>query len=182
MRVCLLLALLGLTAALRLPAAVVTRRGAIKVIKTSVAALVPFAALPALANPYDDAFYDSSQVSTEMSQAAAARAPRAAVPPTFAGTYSDGAHPGCKRKITRQGGAAIITGADEDGVQWRVKGTPQGNSLLVDFSSKGGPKDVVRFAQRIERISHGALPGRPALMDPSTALRTSLPQHAIALS
>ena len=58
------------------------------------------------------------------------------------GTYSDGAHPGCTRKVVVQGGTAIITGADEDGVAWKVKGKVTGRTIAVDFTSKGGPKDV----------------------------------------
>ena len=59
------------------------------------------------------------------------------------GTYSDAAHPGCVRRILLSGSTAIITGADEDGKPWKVKGQVQGRSILVDFTAKGGPKDVV---------------------------------------
>ena len=69
---------------------------------------------------------------------------RPANAPTFAGTYEDTkGHPGCFRKIIRSGKAAIITGADEDGAPWKITATPDGKNLLCDFSSKGGPKDVV---------------------------------------
>merc|ERR1719201_46503 len=62
------------------------------------------------------------------------------------GEYSDAGHPGCFRKVVVQGGAAIITGADEDGKPWKVRGKVEGATILVDFSSKGGPKDVVAKA------------------------------------
>ena len=37
----------------------------------------------------------------------------------------------------------ICTGADEDGKPWRVKGQVGGSRLLIDFSPKGGPTDVI---------------------------------------
>ena len=71
------------------------------------------------------------------------RAPRDLIGVRFQGTYSDPAHPGCTRKIVLQGSKAIITGADEDGKPWKVAAVPQGDKILVDFSPKGGPADVV---------------------------------------
>jgi hypothetical protein len=59
------------------------------------------------------------------------------------GTYSDPNHPGCKRKVTLAGSAAIIDGSDEDGKAWRVKGEVRGKYVLIDFSPKGGPTDVI---------------------------------------
>ena len=62
----------------------------------------------------------------------------------FAGTYSDPNHPCCPRKVQLAGTNVIITGRDEpDGKEWKVKGKPYGRALLLDFSSKGGPADVV---------------------------------------
>jgi len=58
------------------------------------------------------------------------------------GTWKDPAHPGGYRKITLQGKSAIVNGADEDGKPWKVRGTVQGNSIIFDFTPKGGPKDV----------------------------------------
>jgi len=59
-----------------------------------------------------------------------------------AGTWNDPAHPGCTRKIKLAGKTAFITGADEDGKKWEVRGEIKGDSLVIDFTPKGGPKDV----------------------------------------
>jgi len=59
-----------------------------------------------------------------------------------AGTWNDPAHPGCTRKIQLAGNKAIITGADEDGKKWKVTGELKSDSIIVDFTPKGGPKDV----------------------------------------
>ena len=56
--------------------------------------------------------------------------------------WNDPAHPGCTRKIVVQGNTAFITGADEDGKPWKVKGKIEGNSIIVDFTPKGGPTGV----------------------------------------
>merc|ERR1719331_3346522 len=62
----------------------------------------------------------------------------------IAGTYSDPQHPGYKApvKIVLQGGGAIITGKDEDGKKFQLKGTPNGKALYINFSPKGGPASV----------------------------------------
>jgi hypothetical protein len=59
-----------------------------------------------------------------------------------AGIWNDPGHPGCQRKIALAGNKAIITGADEDGKKWKVKGELKGNSIIVDFTPKGGPAGV----------------------------------------
>merc|ERR1719316_1634465 len=59
-----------------------------------------------------------------------------------AGTWNDPAHPGCTRKIAVNGSKAFISGADEDGKKWKVTGEVKGKSIIVDFTPKGGPKDV----------------------------------------
>ena len=61
----------------------------------------------------------------------------------LAGKYSDPAHPGCTRKVTLLGtNKVLIEGADEDGKPWKVKGSYEGKTIVVDFTPKGGPKDV----------------------------------------
>ena len=66
----------------------------------------------------------------------------------FGGTYSDPGHPGCIRKVKMGGKASngtqlvTITGADEDGVPWKVKGVATGKTITIDFSPKGGPTDI----------------------------------------
>ena len=62
----------------------------------------------------------------------------------FAGTYSDPAYPGLPRKVQLAGTNVIITGVDEKGAkEWKVKGKPVGRALVLDYSSKGGPKQVI---------------------------------------
>jgi len=62
----------------------------------------------------------------------------------FGGTYTDPLHPGCTRKIVLAGSNAIITGKDEvSGKEWKAKARPIGKALVIDFSSKGGPSEVV---------------------------------------
>jgi len=58
------------------------------------------------------------------------------------GTWKDPNHPGGYRKISLVGTNAIVNGADEDGKPWKVKGVLKGNSIIFDFTPKGGPKDV----------------------------------------
>ena len=36
-----------------------------------------------------------------------------------------------------------FAGADEDGKAWKLTGRPKGKYVLIDFSPKGGPKEVV---------------------------------------
>ena len=62
----------------------------------------------------------------------------------FGGTYTDPQHPGCTRKVVLTGSNVVITGADEPGgKEWKVKGKPYGRALLIDFTPKGGPPDVI---------------------------------------
>ena len=61
----------------------------------------------------------------------------------FAGSYSDPNHPGCPRKVKLAGKNAVIIGSDEDGKAWKVKAEVSGRRLLIDFTPKGGPADVV---------------------------------------
>ena len=61
----------------------------------------------------------------------------------IAGTYTDPQHPGCTRRVSLQGSNVLISGADEDGKPWRVSGKYKGKLVLIDFTPKGGPKDVL---------------------------------------
>ena len=62
---------------------------------------------------------------------------------SFAGEYSDPNHPGCKRTIEVDGTSATISGTDTpDGEIWKVSGTVSGDTIVVDFSPKGGPKEL----------------------------------------
>jgi len=70
----------------------------------------------------------------------------------FTGSYSDPKHPNCKRNIAVEKGnpTAQISGTDGnpgcpvggEGKTWALSGRVDGDSLLVDFSPKGGPKDL----------------------------------------
>merc|ERR1719152_57911 len=148
MRVLSLLAFVLLSAdALRIPDAskVVTRRAAASALAGAAAAVPVFAAQalgPGYSEINDDVAF--TQVLTKQTTQSAADRARAYELPAGApgGSYADPMHPGCKRKLIKQGKFVLIQGADEDGVKWQAKAVPSGNSLLVDFSSKGGPKDV----------------------------------------
>lgn len=63
----------------------------------------------------------------------------------YLGSYSDPNHPGCKRLITYENSQVIVSGSDNlDGSSpWTLtaKREPDG-SLMIDFSPKGGPKDL----------------------------------------
>ena len=62
----------------------------------------------------------------------------------FGGTYEDPQKPGLPRKVVLAGSNVIITGKDEaGGKDWKVKGKPYGKALVLDFTSKGGPSEVV---------------------------------------
>ena len=71
----------------------------------------------------------------------------------FAGVYTDPNHPGCRRQIRVQIHSAIVTGEDGDpgcppkdpskDSHWRLLGKIISDTeILVDFSPKGGPKDL----------------------------------------
>ena len=62
---------------------------------------------------------------------------------SFSGEYSDPNHPGCKRTIEEDGTTAIISGTDTPGGEiWTVTGSVHGDTIVVDFSPKGGPQDL----------------------------------------
>lgn len=82
------------------------------------------------------------------------------IPRTQVGTYTDPMHPGCTRRVAQIAGTkfASIRGADEDGIPW-VAGANVAcadyngvgkEQLIVDFTAKGGPKDVVAVADYSE--------------------------------
>ena len=75
----------------------------------------------------------------------------AAQGPDFGGSYSDPKHPGCLRIIEVKGNKAAISGTDGNpgcppdgsGKAWNLEGKINGNKIFVDFSPKGGPKDLI---------------------------------------
>mmetsp|Transcript_12505 Transcript_12505/g.20802 ORF Transcript_12505/g.20802 Transcript_12505/m.20802 type:complete len:157 (-) Transcript_12505:696-1166(-) len=63
----------------------------------------------------------------------------------FVGKYSDPFHPGCPRSVEIVDGQVVVKGSDNtDGSKpWTlVAETKADGSLLIDFSPKGGPKDL----------------------------------------
>ena len=71
----------------------------------------------------------------------------ALLPSVFDGTFSDPNHPNGFRRISVKKGVATIVGKDEpqDKKEWQLKAsvTPGTREMLVDFSPKGGPKDLL---------------------------------------
>jgi len=70
----------------------------------------------------------------------------AATPPAaaeWAGRYSDPNHPRGWRELSLDGTALTIVGRDEpNGPKWTLRATTAGASATIDFSPKGGPKDL----------------------------------------
>jgi hypothetical protein len=68
----------------------------------------------------------------------------------FSGDYADPIHPNCKRQVTVLGNTAYLSGtdgtpgcpADGSGTPWKLVGRVEVNDIFVDFSPKGGPKDL----------------------------------------
>jgi hypothetical protein len=66
------------------------------------------------------------------------------------GLYSDPKHPNCLREINVAGPKAVVSGtdgnpgcpADGAGKKWELLGKVQADTILVDFSPKGGPSDL----------------------------------------
>ena len=120
----------------RVPTAA-SRRAVCASLGLSLAALAP--ALPAHAVK-ETGYAAAKEVSNTQ---ILADTPRDAAGVRLGGTYSDPLHPGCPRKLVLAGASAIVTGADEDGKPWKVKGLVKGARVLLDFTPKGGPKDVL---------------------------------------
>lgn len=68
----------------------------------------------------------------------------------FSGSYADPFHPNCQRIISMEGSSAKLKGtdgtpgcpADGSGRAWSLDGTVKGDEIFVDFTPKGGPKDL----------------------------------------
>lgn len=68
----------------------------------------------------------------------------------FSGSYADPFHPNCQRVILMEGSSAKLKGtdgtpgcpADGSGRAWTLDGTVKGDEIFVDFTPKGGPKDL----------------------------------------
>lgn len=100
------------------------------------------------------------QVPKEVRQAAAAAFTAATVLTTapivgnaidFSGKYSDPKHPNCRREIVYVDRTTVkVKGTDGNpgcppdgsGKPWELLGKINGDSILVDFSPKGGPKNL----------------------------------------
>ena len=79
-----------------------------------------------------------------------------AAPSAFVGEYADPKHPGCLRSISGEGAVLDVKGTDgTPGVRdvgraprpWSLKGeivvVPSQDEILIDFSPKGGPKNLL---------------------------------------
>lgn len=72
-------------------------------------------------------------------------------PNTFAGYYSDPNHVNCQRVIQVAGHVAVVSGTDGNpacppngnGTMWTLPAHIVKDTILVDFSPKGGPADLV---------------------------------------
>eukprot|EP00443_Scrippsiella_acuminata_P031638 CAMPEP_0115218072 /NCGR_PEP_ID=MMETSP0270-20121206/26193_1 /TAXON_ID=71861 /ORGANISM="Scrippsiella trochoidea, Strain CCMP3099" /LENGTH=197 /DNA_ID=CAMNT_0002631985 /DNA_START=31 /DNA_END=624 /DNA_ORIENTATION=- len=113
----------------------------------------------------------AAAASTLVAREESAEAATSVMKPPWAGKYTDPQHPGCPREIERQGKLVSITGYDAvpgpacgesasfsdlksmlkaaPVSEFDIKGQVKFNSdakqeqLLIDFSSKGGPKNVL---------------------------------------
>ena len=82
--------------------------------------------------------------------AAALVASQPVIAADFTGSYSDPNHPNCKRNVAVAGESATLSGTDGnpgcpasgDGNAWELSGKVSGDEIFVDFSPKGGPKDL----------------------------------------
>eukprot|EP00553_Chaetoceros_curvisetus_P011379 CAMPEP_0204639880 /NCGR_PEP_ID=MMETSP0717-20131115/44803_1 /ASSEMBLY_ACC=CAM_ASM_000666 /TAXON_ID=230516 /ORGANISM="Chaetoceros curvisetus" /LENGTH=120 /DNA_ID=CAMNT_0051660127 /DNA_START=122 /DNA_END=484 /DNA_ORIENTATION=+ len=70
---------------------------------------------------------------------------------SFTGEYDDPNHPNCKRSImVIDSGDAKVSGTDGDpgcppdgsGKAWSLDALVKGDTIVVDFSPKGGPSDL----------------------------------------
>jgi hypothetical protein len=80
-----------------------------------------------------------------------ASAPLAVQAIDFTGSYADPFHPNCLREVRVVSPAlADVTGtdgtpacpADGSGRKWSLTGKIDGDTILIDFTPKGGPKDL----------------------------------------
>jgi hypothetical protein len=77
-------------------------------------------------------------------------APLAAQAIDFTGGYADPNHPNCLRQVEVIGTKASVSGtdgnpgcpADGSGNKWKLVGSVKEDKIFVDFSPKGGPKDL----------------------------------------
>ncbi|EEC51751.1 predicted protein [Phaeodactylum tricornutum CCAP 1055/1] len=68
----------------------------------------------------------------------------------YSGFYNDPKHPGCERLITASGASASISLRDgtpgcnkgEKTKKYKVVGEIAGDKITVDFSGKGGPRNI----------------------------------------
>jgi hypothetical protein len=84
---------------------------------------------------------------------AIASAPLVAQAVDFTGSYIDPNHPNCQRIISpakASKSAVVLTGTDGNpgcppdgsGTTWQLMGEVKGSNIFVDFTPKGGPKDL----------------------------------------
>lgn len=90
-------------------------------------------------------------VTFSMSAVIWTRAPLATPAVDFSGSYTDPNHPNCQRVIAKDSGTSVIVSGtdgspscppDGSGTKWQLSGTVRNDKILVDFSPKGGPKNL----------------------------------------
>jgi hypothetical protein len=96
-----------------------------------------------------NAFVNAAAVATLSAAIASAALPASAV--DFSGSYADPFHPNCKRDVqVVSTSKADVTGTDGtpgcppdgSGRKWALTGIIDGDTILIDFTPKGGPKDL----------------------------------------
>merc|ERR1712086_221692 len=143
-RVCfLLVACTAISSGLRLTSLATTRRGLLSF--APVAAMAPILSAHAVGDNkvgYACGGDESCGMSDSKTRAFTESSVAGKAGIRIGGTYTDPLHPGCQHKILLQGGGAIITGADEDGKKFKLKGVVNGKAVYIDFTPKGGPTNV----------------------------------------
>jgi len=135
----LLVAFLSMTSGLRtkLPGGVrnLSRRAAVALVPVTA---FPLHAMAARTTGYQDGSSLDSAAATSFANSAGIRGAEVRIN----GKYEDPRYPGLLRKIGSSGQFVTISGVEEDGTAWVVKGLKSGSELLLDFSPRGGPDNV----------------------------------------
>ena len=113
------------------------------------AALIPIVAAPKVALALAESLRAPGFVGYDVADAKQL-ADSTAPPANLNGRYSDPKHPGCARKVSKSGKFVTISGTDEDGKKWTVQGKTNGRDLRIDFSSRGGPPDMLARADSVQ--------------------------------
>lgn len=105
--------------------------------------------IPSSNNSNNNMFLQKAATASLVS-AALLTAPLVAQAVDFTGSYADPFHPNCLRQVEVVGTKAAVSGTDGNpgcpvdgsGKVWNLVGLVQDDKIFVDFSPKGGPKDL----------------------------------------